>query len=241
MGCWNKDALRFYYEGIRYGEYPSAIMDKLSDILKDCRSMIDICSGPGAFTLWALERGWQVLATDMDETALSALENTAGANNALTIIRGDLLQTDLPAKDLAIAACCFYEETAKAPALGKMLDLGQKAAVFIQHDGETPYEFGTEGLPAGPRQHNWAVYNMEKELKIAAEERGLTINNMKIRCDFGCIFHPGNEYQLQFISRKTGVTDLELLASRLMQRAKQTPNGLWLPNIKQYSVSWVVK
>lgn len=242
MSCWQDNELKYYYEGTRYGEYPSLIMDRLANSLSGCRSLLDICCGPGAYALWGLEHDWRVTACDMSETALTALKNRAGENrDKLNIICGDLLETRLPAADLAVAACCFYQGTESEAVLGRMLDLGKKAALFVRHAGPQPCEFGTEGLPAFAKKHIWQINDMESNLQKAADSRGLTLNSFEISCDFGCFYDPGDKTLLKFISNKSGVRDLQLLAARLRQNAVNKPQGLWLPNIKRYNVTWCVK
>ncbi len=243
MVSWEGAALTYYLDGLKYGGYPSAIMERLSDELNGCRDLIDICSGPGAFSLWALGRGWQVTATDLSESALNALSRTAGEGAALTTIPGDLSRLTLPAADVAVAACCFYEKTATAPVLGKMLDAAKKTAIFVQHEGPQPAEFGTAGLPSGKRSHTWSSDHdvMESELLKAAAARGLEMRKFTVECDFGCHYAPEDEEQLAFIARKSGVLDSGLLAEHLAHWAIDTPHGKWLPNPKRYKVIWTRK
>jgi len=242
MAFWNKKTLKYYFDGLRWGNYPGAIMEKLAEHLKECRSLVDICSGPGAFAMWAMDNGLQALAVDEDITATDALQAEAAKKGLrVSAIVNDFLKADIPPADISAAAWCFYKETSSEKALGKMMDIGSKLNIFVQHDGTRTPEFCTEGLPKGEPSHVWEDNAMEENLYTAAEKRGLSVNSFFITCDFGCIYYPGDEEQLNFISAKTGVQDKEILRAHLEKIAVPCPGGTWIPSYKPMKVIWIAK
>lgn len=244
MKCWQQDTLKYYYEGLRGGTYPSAIMDMLSPLLKNCTSVIDICSGPGAFSLYALIRGWRVTAVDLSATALMALETEAHHYRPtnLTTLCADFLTLCLPAAaDVAVAALCFADKMAGKTALAKILDCGRLLAVYVIHDGAKTPEFGIDNLPVDENDKTlvWEENHMEENLAAVAAEQGLPLHCQKLVCDFGCYYHEGDETLISFISRKTGVTDRKLLTRHLTQSARPRGGQLWLANLRPLKVYWI--
>ena len=72
MKCWEQTTLRYYYEGLAWGDYPRLIMQRIIHEPNSCHSLLDICSGPGAFSLYSLQQGWETTAVDLSDIALSA-------------------------------------------------------------------------------------------------------------------------------------------------------------------------
>lgn len=245
MKCWEQTTLRYYYEGLAYGDYPGLIMERILPQMQNCHSLLDICSGPGAFSLYSLKQGWRTTAIDLAEIALEALEEKAKnyPQSRFQAIYGDFLTTAVPHADIAVAACCFYEQMATPAALEKIIDSTNQVALFVQHGEPAQPEFLTAGLPvdAEKKPLRWQNYPLAEVLNDLAAARGLTLNSDSLECDFGCLYSPDDARLLDFISRKTGVSDLPLLQQHLHTVAQPRAGRLWLPNPRRFVFFWINK
>ena len=245
MKCWEQTTLRYYYEGLAWGDYPRLIMQRIIHEPNSCHSLLDICSGPGAFSLYSLQQGWETTAVDLSDIALSALREKAleYPRSCFHAVYDDFINASLPQADIAVAACCFYEQMTTDTALQKIIDSAKQIAVFVQHQDPSHPEFLTDGLPIDPEKKpvRWNNYPIEEKLQKLADAQGLTLYKDSRECDFGCLYTPDDEILLDFVSRKTGVTDRQLLRNHLQKIAIPKGDHLWLPNPRAFIFFWLNK
>ena len=246
MSSWIAEEIKYYYDGIRLGEYPRLIWELLREEVTDCHSLLDVASGPGAFALSGLSLGWQVTATDINPLPLSFLEAEAkrlALPGELHTVCGDFKTVPLEKADMMAAAYCFCEPLAGEDTLGRMLDLGRKLAVFVTPGKTWEPEFLTAGIPEDKRETPRLLEenSAHESLRQAAKKRGLVLKEQALECDFGCPHNPADQALLSFLSRKTGVADLQLLAEHLNNIAVQRNNMPWLPNPRNMTVLWTNK
>lgn len=240
---WEEATLRYYYQGLTWGEYPRRIMERLADAAKGCCSLLDICSGPGAFALYGLQQGWETTAVDLSPTALAALKQQAlrYPQACFRSIYGDFLEIPLQRADLAVAACCFYEQMASRAALDKIIASARQLALFVQHDDFHQPEFLARLLPAeqwqAPQRKN--NYPIEEQLLSLTAERGLQLHQDRLECDFGCLYDPQDELLLEFVRRKSGIADRQLLRRHLQNIAITRDGQPWLPNPRLFRLFWI--
>lgn len=240
---WRSDNLDYYYQGIIHGEYPRLCLDAIGSGFLACRSMLDVCSGPGAFAVQGLMRGWQVTAIDVSALALSALSERALAypKGKLTTICANFCRITPPKADIAVAACCFSGEMVEKKSIDKIIAAAEKIALFVMYDGEKDGEFATAELPHDKEKRTFHLKDnqAEEHLALMAEQRGLPLHSSKITCDFGCFWQEDDADLLSFISRKSGVTDMSLLKTHLSSIAVSKGANLWLPNLIDYKLFWL--
>jgi predicted RNA methylase len=245
MTVWQEDTLKYYYQGVLFGEYPQKILRSLPPLIDRCRSMLDICSGPGAFALQGLIRGMRVTAIDTSAEALAALTQQAGnyPQGQIQTITADFTALNPPAADMVVAACCFSQEMAEKINLQKIINSAHKLVLLVMHDGRKKGEFATGHLPAEADKMpcRIAENNAEEIIAQIAQEQGLTLSHMRMSCDFGCFYCPTDSGLLDFISRKTAVFDRDLLQEHLAASAIEKDHKMWLPNPVAYKVYWLIK
>ncbi len=245
MNNWQESTLKYYYQGVLFGEYPAKIMNSLGPVIKQCTSMLDVCSGPGAFSLWGLAEGMQVTATDILPDSLAALTEKAQLypKSKLTTIAADFRILAPPQADLVIAACCFSEDMAEPAMVAKIADAASKIAVFVMHDGLKNSEFATASLKKDKdfRPRNWEENSVEEYITALAEARQYELHHLQLSCDFGCFYDTEDSELIDFISRKSGVYDIDLLKRHLADIATAKDGRLWLPNLIPYKIYWLLK
>lgn len=238
---WNPDHIKYYYEGVKHSEYPRKIWAMIQPFAARCNTVLDIGCGGGAFSIMALEQKYAVTALDISKIQLGYLRDEArlnGLEKGLTIIEGDFADTTVVPHDIAIAAYCFEGNISNMINIEKILHCTNKLGVFVLPGEIAKHEFLSELLPvdAITVQQNFHESGTLKNILEAADGNGIRIIQKEIICDFGIPYDRYDPYQVEFVAKKLGITDL-VITRKHIEKIKILNRGMpWLPNMKKMIV-----
>jgi SAM-dependent methyltransferase len=100
---------------------------------------LDVGCGEGADAIWLAGRGWTVTAIDVSDIALRRARDAAGLAGAVVDwVRGDVLQTPLPARSFDLLSMQYpaLPKAAGEPALRRLLDTARPGGLLlaVYHD-----------------------------------------------------------------------------------------------------------
>ena len=128
---WNDEDLFFYYLGIELSEYPKKIWDRIKSENKEFRSVLDIGSGPGAFSLAALNNGYDVQAVDISRKHLSELKEKNIHKERLKTFNNDWLEAPVEKSDITISAYSLSNTINSNEGVAKIIYNTKQTAYFI--------------------------------------------------------------------------------------------------------------
>ncbi len=87
---------------------PNPFYDQLAPFLGEPGTVLELGFGAGTGVLWWLDRGWKVIAVDVDESMCEHLREIAGVRQGLEIIQSDYQSLDWPNVDVVCAVFALF-------------------------------------------------------------------------------------------------------------------------------------
>ena len=232
---WSENDIFFYYLGLKYSDYPKKIWERIKKENRDFTSILDVGCGPGIFSLIAIEDNYKVQAVDINKNHLDALLNKSPKKENLTLIYSDWIDAAVEKADITICAYSLSGSISTQQGINKIIDNSKQAAYFISFVNPEKTDFLTaelfKKLSIAPKSYPSSNDNLEFLFNCSNDD----VRIEKINYDFGIPYFddiPSEKY-IEFISKKTGIDDTELLKNHLENIVIER-NGLrWLPNPKE--------
>jgi hypothetical protein len=235
MPVWSDEDIYFYYLGVEHSEYPGRIWNRIKSENEDCASLLDIGSGPGAFSLNALSDGYDVQAVDVCEKHLSVLKGKALHKDKLCTYNCDWLEAPVQKADVSICAYSLSGSIKSLDGIAKVINNTKNAAYFISFNDIEKTDFKTANLlkesGVEPGQYSDSNKGFIDALKYVNGD----VKVEKIIYDFGVPYLesiPIDKYA-EFISRKSGLSDISLIIKHIENIMRWRDGKLWIPNPKE--------
>lgn len=235
---WNEKEMYFYYAGIANSDYPGVIWEKILPHLNNCSSLIDIGCGPGAFTLKALEDGFNVTSVDSNLNSIEVLSREIQKRNLhrnSSIVLSDWNDIKAGKFDVSIAAYCFYGSIGSKEGIEKIISCTNVLAVFILPARLQKSEFFSDELykklnmEAPVFNENDTLDNIMEAAKIS----GKKVSVEEIEYDFGIPCQRQRDMCVSFLCDKLEIKNRHIIEEHI-RNIKTYRNGMeWLPNIRK--------
>jgi len=232
MYQWDSFRIALYLKAIERGDYPRVVLEKILPSLHSSMIILDIGSGPGAFSLGLAPHVQRVYAMDANKTVLEQLIETAlkkGLKNIHTLF-GTWPQDPAPKIDVIISAYSGPGVTASKPSLKRMAETASGRVFLVVPARRFRTSFGSEELysRSGIKTPEYANYTVTLQ---ALEDLGIPYEKEHLTYDFGqpvVDLREGEEFlvaQLPTFSRA-------ILREHVRKIAVPKDDGLWLPNLR---------
>lgn len=235
---WTKEQIENYYLGIRYSDYPNIFWEKIQLQLTNCKTLIDIGSGPGAFAIKAAEYGLDVQAVDINKEHLIALDCYMKKFNlkGIKLINGEWPNVDVKKSDVSICGYSLGGEIGTPNGIRKVLEITNRIAFFIISYNKEQTDFSSKELyqkvGINPPQFG---RSFKETLEIFGEQLNEEITFDIIENDFGMPIENMNSipYYSEYLSEKLGIRDIDAVEKHLRQIIIIKNGGLWIPNYRK--------
>lgn len=237
MKDWTDQQIKNYYLGIKYSDYPRVFWKEMKPFLKDCKSIMDIGCGPGAFALKALEKEFDVYGIDKNKKHLDSLEKASkkfGVKN-LHIFHDSWLKINCKASDASICAHSLGEEIGTSQGIEKVLNFTKKVAFFITPFENVQTDFFSQALykelKIKPRVYSKGYKDILEIFNQLKEK----VQYSTIAYDFGMPFDKeiGIKGNAMYLAEKLGIPYDKSIEQHMKKILIEKKEMLWIPNIKK--------
>lgn len=234
MKEWTDEQILNYYLGIEHSDYPRVFWDAMRPHLAGCTSLIDIGSGPGAFTLVAARDGFHVQAVDINKKNLDALQKKIKELELgkVKLIYGDWLETEAEKCDAAVCAYSFGGRIGTAQGFNKIFEIAGKVAFFISPYASVQTDFLTGELYNKMGIEPPSFSGDYRDLLQLLQNQGKEVECKIFEYDFGMPLasKDGLDNCVLYLGEKLGLPPTDLFKEHL-QKIITMRNGLyWVPN-----------
>jgi SAM-dependent methyltransferase len=231
---WTDDQIVHYLDGIRHSDYPDVFWTLIQPHLGDCTSLIDIGSGPGAFAIKALKKGFNVQAVDASRKSLDAFEKEAAGLNLgkLKMVCGNWPYVDAEPCDVAICAYSFGGDIGTPMGVAKIFKTAKKAVFFISPVEKTQLDFLSKELYEAELIEPPLFKGASQELKDILEQLKISYHVSEVTYDFGFPLNSWSELDrcTLFMADKLGLSNTDRIKEHLKKNITRHHNLLWVPN-----------
>jgi SAM-dependent methyltransferase len=231
---WTDAQIEYYLEGIKHSDYPALFWQRMQPYLKDCRKVIDIGSGPGAFALRAAEDGFIVQAVDSSRKSMDVLEAKASgyAAGAVKTVCGNWPDVNVEHCDAAICAYSFGGDIGTPLGISKVFEVTGRVVFFISPVEKTQVDFLSRELyeeeGISPPEFKGNYHDVTDTL--AALHINYSVET--ISHDFGFPLKDRSEIDkcALFLADKLGLSSAGRMKKHLEKIITDRNNLLWVPN-----------
>lgn len=240
---WTNEQIENYYLGIKYSDYPNIFWDRIKNQIVDCKTLIDIGCGPGAFAIKAAEFDLDVQAVDVNVKHIQVLKHFIERFNLrnIELITGQWPEVNIKKSDVSICGYSLGGEIGTMSGIEKVLNYTDKKAFFIVPYSKIQTDFSSvelyESFGIEPPMFNGSYIDT---LEIF-EELGQEVTFEIIENDFGMPMNKNYEisYYADYLSKKLGIPEIDAIKNHLMKIATLKNGQLWIPNIrKSVMITW---
>ena len=231
---WTDAQIDHYLEGIKHSDYPAVFWQRMKPYLNDCRTIIDIGSGPGAFALRAAADGFMVQAVDSSRKSLAVLEVEASgyAAGPIKTICGNWPNVSVDHCDAAICAYSFGGAIGTPSGISKIFKVTGRVIFFISPVEKTQVDFLSRELyeeeGSSPPEFKGNYHDLEDILTALK----VKYNVETVSHDFGFPLKNWSELDqcALFLADKLGLSSTARLKKHLEKIITDRNNLLWVPN-----------
>jgi hypothetical protein len=231
---WTDAQVEHYLKGIRHSEYPAVLWQRMQPHLNGCRTLTDIGSGPGAFSLRAAEDGFMVQAVDSSRKSLDVLEVEASDYAAGTVktICGNWPDVNVDHCDAAICAYSFGGDIGTPRGIYKILTITRRVIFFVSPVEKTQVDFLSRELyreeGSSPPEFQGNYHDLGDILSWLKVDYSIEI----VSYDFGFPLKDRSEFDqcALFLADKLGLSSVGRVKKHLEKIVTDRNNLLWVPN-----------
>lgn len=239
--AWSKEQIESYYRGMEYSDYPSVPWEKMKCKILDCTTLLDIGCGPGAFSIYAACRGYEVQAVDISINHLRALEmqkKAMGLRNIRTVY-GDWLEVQVEPAEVSICAYCFCGSIGTPEGIEKVLQFNTGTAFFISPWNRVQEDFLSADLykvsgiepPVFKNQHLLPMFKrlgQQVQVEVLEYDFGIPLRGKEEINDFAV-----------FLSEKLRIPSAALVRNHVLDILTIRNGMYWVPNPRKSTlITW---
>ncbi len=233
MYQWDSFRIALYLKAIERGDYPRVFIEKMLPALHSSMIILDIGSGPGAFSLGLAPHVHRVYAMDTNKTVLEPLIEAALKKGLHNIhgLSGTWPRDPAPKVDVIISAYSGPGVTASKQSLKKMSETASDCIFLVIPAHRYRTSFYSEELYSRYEIKTPEYASNHIDTLQALEDLGVPYEKEHLTYDFGqpvADLQEGEEFlvaQLPSFSR-------EILREHVRKIAVPKDDGLWLPNLR---------
>jgi len=235
---WDEIQNYFYQAGIIHSDYPKIIWDKIVPYIKNYHSLMDIGCGNGAFTLKALEEGFNVTSIDCNYNSLEALKCEIVKRNLCqrsSVVFGDWENVKAKKCDVSIASYCFNGYIGSKKGIEKILLNTNYVSVFVLPAVLEKGEFYSKDL-YNKLNIDPPLFNRNDSFENIVQAANMLGKNLiisEIQYDFGIPYENKSDRSIYFLCEKLKIYDRNVIEEHI-ENIKTFKNGIqWIPNIRK--------
>jgi SAM-dependent methyltransferase len=233
MYQWDSFRIALYLRATERGDYPRVVLKKILPLLHSSMSILDIGSGPGAFSLALAPHVQRVYAMDTNKTVLEQLTEIAlekGLKNIHTLC-GTWPQDPAPKVDVIISTHSGPRVTASKPSLKKIAETASDRVFLVVSAQQFRTSFGSEELyfRSGIKIPECANHTVTLQL---LEDLGIPCEKEHLTYDFGQPVVDLQEGE-NFLAAQLPSFSRTVLREHVRKIAVPQDDGLWLPNLRK--------
>lgn len=233
MYQWDSFRIALYLKAIERGDYPRIFIDRMVPDLQPSMSLLDIGSGPGAFSLGLAPFVKRVYSMDKNMAVLEQLTVEASRKGFKNIrcLYGTWPLNPTPKVDVIVSAYSGPEVTASKQSLKKMAAAASNRVFLIVPSRRRRASFCSEELyfQKGIRIPEYT--STHTDTLRALEELNIRYKMENLVYDFGQPVADVEEGE-EFLATQLASFSRETLRKHVRNIAVQKEDGLWLPNLR---------